>query len=429
MRIPTDAAGLDTFLADRKNVEQAIMTSGGLRQLAAAATTAYANDPDPPDGRNWRNGVKRLPFEGPAGHNRSIVNRQIAHGPGAPGAVLDSEWEDKGIADFCRSIDPRTIERHGLPQSLRNDMSSVIGADGGFLIPEILREQILQTSLETSVVRSRAVVLPMSSLVLLVPALDEKSHVTSVMGGVTASWVEESSTLAATIPAFARLRLQAKKLAVFSIVPNELLADDGGALDILLSTGFASAVSWYEDSAFLVGSGVGQPLGILNSPALVSVAKETGQPAATILWENIVNMWGRVLPVSRGRGVWVASQSCIAQLFTMSLSIGTAGNAIFIQNGSAAAPPTLLGRPLIFTEHLPAVGTVGDIMFIDFGYYLIGDRQAISMAVSADYKFANDQTAFRLIERADGIPWLLSPLTPQNGGATLSAFVAIATRA
>jgi HK97 family phage major capsid protein len=90
---------------------------------------------------------------------------------------------------------------------------------------------------------------------------------------------------------------------------------------------------------------------------------------------------------------------------------------------------SILGRPVIFTEKVPALSTTGDINFVDLSYYLIGDRQAVAVAASDQFAFQNDQTAYRIIERVDGRPWLQSALTPHNNSSnTLSAFVQLATR-
>jgi HK97 family phage major capsid protein len=94
--------------------------------------------------------------------------------------------------------------------------------------------------------------------------------------------------------------------------------------------------------------------------------------------------------------------------------------------GGDAAPTSILGRPLIFSEKVPDLATAKALSFIDFSYYLIGDRQQAALTVSEHYKFANDKTAIRLIERVDGRPWLNSAVTPKNGGSTLSPFVGIA---
>jgi HK97 family phage major capsid protein len=96
-------------------------------------------------------------------------------------------------------------------------------------------------------------------------------------------------------------------------------------------------------------------------------------------------------------------------------------------NGTGKPIMTLLGLPIVVSEKARAVGTAGDINLVDFGFYLFGDRQAMSARQSEDFRFQNDVTAFRVIERVDGRPWLASAITPQNGGATLSPFVQLTT--
>jgi HK97 family phage major capsid protein len=183
----------------------------------------------------------------------------------------------------------------------------------------------------------------------------------------------------------------------------------------------------------MTGLGVQEPLGYVNCPASVQVAAESGQSSGTIVWENIVKMYARMLPTSLGNAVWIASIDTFPQLATMALSVGTGGSAVWLgnyQNGGAQSPPmSILGRPVIFTEKAPALGTTGDISFVDLSYYLVGDRQSMQVSSSTDYKFGNDQTAFRVIQRVDGRPWIQSAITPKNGSAnTLSPFVQLASR-
>jgi HK97 family phage major capsid protein len=75
----------------------------------------------------------------------------------------------------------------------------------------------------------------------------------------------------------------------------------------------------------------------------------------------------------------------------------------------------LLGRPLHVTEKHPALGSTGDLAFFDPGYYLLGDRQTMQATSSEHYKFQNDLTAIRVIERVDGRTWTQSPITAKNG--------------
>ena len=67
-------------------------------------------------------------------------------------------------------------------------------------------------------------------------------------------------------------------------------------------------------------------------------------------------------------------------------------------------------------------------MFIDPAFYLIGDRSEIRLEASEHVKFLSDEVVFRGIERVDGRSWLQSAIVPRNGGASQSAFVALAAR-
>jgi HK97 family phage major capsid protein len=113
----------------------------------------------------------------------------------------------------------------------------------------------------------------------------------------------------------------------------------------------------------------------------------------------------------------------------MALSVGTGGAPVWLNNGVEGPPMTILGRPVFFTEKTPALGTTGDISFVDLSYYLVGDRMMLQASSSEHIAFDSDQTAYRFIERVDGRPWLQSAITPKNNSAnTLSAFVQLATR-
>jgi HK97 family phage major capsid protein len=354
------------------------------------------------------------------------------YNPDAPGAKLDNEFHD--VRDFMKAIwhGSRTAEAQASQHKIRDIMNSFgsnVPADGGFLIPETLRSEMLRVSLEKAVVRSRARVIPMETLTVPFPMIDSTSNASNVFGGVAAYWTEEAGSLTDSSPTFGRIKLEAKKLTAFSEVPNELFADSLISLQMLINEIFPEALAWFEDVAFITGSGVGEPLGFLNGPAVVNVTKETGQAADTIVWENLVKVYARMLPQSLSSAVWIANIDTFPELATMSLSVGTGGSAIWLSDGVSGPPMTILGRPVIFTEKMPTLGDAGDIMLVDLGHYLIGDRQTIQADTSPHYRFQTDMTSLRFISRLDGRPWLQSAITPQTGSNTLSPFVGIAARA
>ncbi len=361
------------------------------------------------------------------------VARSKHYNPKAPGAALDKQfgnWGDFLTATWQGASTQESMLARSEIKKIQNAFGSSVPSDGGFLIPESLRAELLRVALEQAVVRARARVVPMESLMVPYPMIDSTSNASSVHGGIVGYWTEEGGTLTDSSPTFGRIELQAKKLTLYSEIPNELFQDSIISLEQFMSESYPEALAWFEDVAFTDGNGVGQPLGFLNAPAAVSVPKESGQAANSILWENIVKAYSRMLPASIGRAVWVAHIDTFPELATMALSVGTGGSAVWIGNGDGAgAPPvTILGRPVVWTEKVSSVGTAGDINFVDFGYYLIGDRQAMQSATSTEFKFGNDKTAMRVIERVDGTPWIKSAITPRKGSNTLSPFVKVATR-
>jgi HK97 family phage major capsid protein len=399
---------------------------------------------------------KRLNLSNNVADKLAYAPREVSHGKGAAynansfGARLERDLKAVGgdggmmyesTAEFFQAIWPRweTLKNSATlgrkrAETLRiqNSYGSEVPADGGFLIPEVLRSQILQVALEDAIVRPRAQVIPMDSLRVPIPMIDVTSHVSSVFGGVVCYWTEEAAQLVESQASFGRVVLDAKKLTGYAEVPNELLAD-APAFGSFFDTIFPRAIAWFEDIAFMVGSGVGEPLGFINCPASVQVGAESGQGTGTIVWENIIKMYARMLPTALGRAVWIASIDTFPELASMALSVGTGGGPVWMGNytnpGSDTPPVSILGRPVYFTEKTPALGTTGDISFVDFGYYLIGDRQMMQSMSSEHYKFQNDKTAFRVIERLDGRPWIQSPITPRNNSTnTLTPFVQLASR-
>jgi HK97 family phage major capsid protein len=324
-----------------------------------------------------------------------------------------------------------TAELAAKRENLKNAAaSSGEPASGGFLVPEAFRAELLSLSLEASVVRPRARIVPMETSRVIYPYIDDTSHATNVFGGVQGYWTPESGQMTDVAATFGRLALEAWKLTAFANVPNELIADSAVSFEAFIRSTFPQALAYFADVAFLSGNGAGQPLGIntTGNAARVSVAKEVGQPTASLVWENIVKMYARMLPQSLSSAVWVVSPDTFPELATMALSVGTGGSAVWLASGVGGPPATILGRPVIISEKVPALGAQGDINFIDFSYYLVGDRQAMTVASSEHFRFQNGETSFKFVERLDGRPWLQSALTPRNGGPTLSPFVTLDAR-
>ena len=331
----------------------------------------------------------------------------------------------KSFGEFLQSVQERNFGGNDVRLRALAESS---GEGGGFLVPEEFRSELLRVPMEEGIIRPRARVIPMSTNIVQLPRVIDTSHASSVFGGVVGYWTEEAGSYTASEPTFGQFELKAKKLTGYTQASDELVADSAIGLEQLLISMFGDAIRFYEEKSFIAGDGAGEPIGILNADSLISVAKETGQAATTINYENLVKMYSRMIPSSLNNAVWVAHPDIIPQLLTMSLTVGTGGSAVYVNNAAEGIPTTIFGRPILFSEHCKTLGTVGDIFFADLSYYVIGDRQGVSIASSPHYRFANGETVWRFTERIDGAPWLNSAITPAEGSNTMSPFVALATR-
>lgn len=312
-------------------------------------------------------------------------------------------------------------------QDIQNSYGSIVPSDGGFLIPEILRSEILQLALPMSIVRQRATVIQMDSLKVPIPAVDERSRVSTIFGGLQFFWLAEGQPGVDTSAKFGQVTLDAKKLMGYAGIPNELMMD-AGAFMSWFSAKFPQGITWFEDIGFLTGDGVTQPLGVTQGTGVVTVTRTT---ANKIIYDDLVRMYQSMYPSSIPNTCWVLSHDAFQQMAELYFIPG--GGTIpvpvmlWIPNIVGDPVPTILGRPVIFTEKIGPLGAgagITDCMFVDFSEYLVGDRQMMQVESSTDYLFGTDKTAFRVISRVDGRPWLPAPLTPHNNSTVkLSPYV------
>jgi HK97 family phage major capsid protein len=359
--------------------------------------------------------------------------------------LADPKGGFRHFSHFAHSVYQVGRDGRGAPEQLQNWIGAIQKtaghmeeenmAQGGYLVPIEFSNRLLMESLEASVVRPRATQIPMQSNVILIPTVVDATHASNTyFGGVAIYRPGEAAQKSATKPAFGQIKLELHELAGLCYVTNSLLEDSPISVGSLLNTQFGEAIGFVEDDDFLNGSGTNQALGAFNAsnPAIVAVAKETGQAADTIVFENIIKMWARLYPRCHAKSVWVANIEAFPQLASMSMSVGTGGVPVWLPAGQLAGSPfgSLMGRPLFLSEKMQALGDQGDIGLADFSRYFIGEKSGgVQIATSIHIRFDYDETAFRFVLRYDGQPSWLVTLTPRRGAGTLSPFVVLAERA
>lgn len=288
------------------------------------------------------------------------------------------------------------------------------GGDPGYLVPEEFRAEMWDMGLEDSIVRPRATVYPMKRNTLNVPAFDDEDHTTGLYGTVTEQWGPEAGQKDETDPKFRKMGLNARKLTCFTKSSDELKDDSAIPFGQVIGKAFAGAISFYTDRRYLAGNGAGQPLGVTIAPCTITVAGETSQVTLTIVYENVVNMFSKLAPGCWKNAVWVCHNTCLPQLMLLSFPIGTGGSHVPVLKEDSGKL-YILGKELLVSEKVPALGNAGCLGLYDFSKYIIGLREDVRIESSIHAQFREDITQWRAIVRTDGQPGIATPITLLSG--------------
>lgn len=312
--------------------------------------------------------------------------------------------------------------------------SEGVGVDGGFLTQPDHVAGLFGMMLEEAQLAPKCRRIQTDSPEVVLRLIDETSRATgSRFGGAQAFRRAEADQVTGTKPKFRRENIKADAMDALFYATDELLEDVSG-LQSLVAPMFAAELAWLLDDEIIGGTGSGgQCLGILNSPATIVIAKESGQSADTIVYENLDNMEDRLIARSDGRAQYFYAQSARKQLRNMVHAPGS--NTDFLPfvpgNGGIGAEKfdTLMGRPATRVEQARALGDKGDIILADLNEFLLVERRGLLASQSAHVRFLTSEMTFKWSQRVGGQPMPNSPITDAYGIVTRSPFLVIADRA
>jgi HK97 family phage major capsid protein len=358
----------------------------------------------------------------------------------AIGAVIENKAADltagfKSFGDFAQAVktagqigagyggvpDPRLGFGAAVPATSGNEGA---GADGGFTVPPQFATEIYRLSLIDDAFLPMTDNTPVSGNGMVFPKDETTPWGTN---GVRAYWQAEATAANATKPVFGVQAMRLHKLMALMPISNELL-EDSMALGAYLQPLAGRSITWKTNEAILFGNGNGQPVGLFTGNAAVVQAKDANQATLTLSTMNIANMIARLMPGSYSKSIWLITPDLLPSLFTLTLgnypiylppSTGVQGNPY----------GTLMGRPIIVSQHAPAFTSQGDISLVDFNYYrTITKAAGVQVEQSMHLYFDADATAFRATFRLDGSPKIVAPITQAKGSKTLSPFVQLQAR-
>jgi len=279
-------------------------------------------------------------------------------------------------------------------------MTEGTDAYGGYLVPEEFNAEVIRYINENAIVRPRARVFNMTRDKVGIPRLNQTS---SNFGGVTLYWPAEGEEKTGSYPQFEKVTLNSNKVIGLIPATDELLEDSAVNVANFLTSLVGEAIAYEEDYRFLRGTGSGQPQGIITSTAITTIARHT---SSKIVIEDILSMdenfpaWAEV-----GNGVcWITTKGGITQLRQLAYTTTGYIKLLWGENWVAGMPPTLMGKPVLVTDKLPAYTNAGGIILCNLGYYYIGDRGGLRVEASPYPRFVYDETLFRFVKRVDGQP-------------------------
>jgi len=412
---------IDSILAEFKRTEKDIARRESIQANADRLTASNGRQSAPNDVVNSASGERQA--AGGKEYRQPINHAEVGRG----GFRSFGDFAAKVMAGSnptAPRIDKRLIV--DAPTTYGNEG---VGADGGFAVPPEFRNEIMQLVEAEDELMSMTEQLTTSGNSMTLPKDETTPWQTT--GGIQSYWESEAGQMTQSKPALGENLLKLKKLT--TLVPiTEEMAEDSSTIESWLRSKVPAKMAFKINDAIINGTGAGMPMGIINSGAMISVAKESGQVADSIVFENIVNMWARMYAPSRRSAVWLINQDIEPQLDTLAFPTSATAVPMYMPAGGLADTPygRMKGRPVMPTQACQTLGDQGDIMLVDLKQYMtikkaMGIKSDVSMHLWFDYA----TLAFRFIIRLDGQPNLSAPISPLNGTNTLSPFVTLDARA
>ena len=280
--------------------------------------------------------------------------------------------------------------KNTLTPELRNALEEGEAAEGGYLVPDTFEQTLVQALTENGVVRAHARVITTSGGLHKIPVV--ASH-------GSASWIDEEGDYIESDESFGQVQLDAHKVGTVIKVSEELLQDSAFDLESYISAEFSRRIGDKEEDAFLNGDGSAKPTGILNATNGGTVGV-TAAAAAAITADELVDLYYSLKAPYRKNAIWILNDATIKLIRKLKTGDGQYLWQPGIKDGEVN---TILGRPYFTSPFMPiAAAGAKSIIFGDFNYYWIGDRQGITFRRLNELYAGKGQVGFMASKRLDG---------------------------
>ena len=283
-----------------------------------------------------------------------------------------------------------------------------IGSDteGGYLVPDEYDRTLVEALQEENIFRSLAHIIRTASGERKIPVVSSKG---------TASWIEEGGAFPESDDTFGQVTIGAYKLGTTIKVSEELLNDSVFDLENYIAREFARRIGTKEEEAFFTGDGSGKPLGVLADKGGAEIGV-TAASATAITSDELLDLYYSLFSPYRKKAVWVVNDSTIKAIRKLK---DNNGQYLWQPGLIANAPDTILGRPVKTSAFMPSIAAgAKSIIFGDFNYYWIADRQGRTFKRLNELYATTGQVGFLASQRVDGkliLPEALKVLKQKAG--------------
>mgnify|MGYP000919479762 FL=1 len=282
----------------------------------------------------------------------------------------------------------RDADRRGY--EVRNALQVGELSEGGYTVPDEFEHTLVQALEEENIMRGLVHVITTSSGDRKIPLVTNKG---------AAAWVEEEATIPESDDGFGQITLSAHKVGSMIRISEELLRDSAFDLAAYITGEFARRVGAAEEAAILAGDGSHKPTGLLHD-TLGAETGVTAAAAAAITADELIDLQHSLKSGYRRRAAFIMNDATVKLIRKLK-----DGNGQFLwQPGLLyGQPDTLLNQRVLTSNYmpLPAAGNKA-ILYGDYGYYWLADREGRTMQRLNELYAAADQVGFKITQRVDG---------------------------
>ena len=336
------------------------------------------------------------------------------------------------IGDFFMAIkeDPRGMTNDNL--KIMASQREKVGEEGGFLVPDQMLDGIQKKIDGDESLLTRCRQLNTNGNRITIP-VDENAPWDGSSSNFEAYWTGEESSAAESKKKMKEADIKLHKLQAKISVTDEML-EDAPLIESIIMADAPEVIMSKINTAIINGDGVNKPQGILNSGFGYEVAKEAGQSADTVIFNNLKKLYTHALPKAKQNGIFIHNVAVEEQLIGMRLNPSSTDSvSVYLPNNSIAGAPfgTLWGKPVYpMAGAMPALGDAGDIMFVDLSYYYAAIKTGgIQRKMSVHALWDQDKTSYKFTFRVGGLCPFKIPASTEFGDYKLSGFTYLQERA